>query len=63
MVGHHSDRYEHFGYAAAQLDDLAGLFAVTTDRCADRRVGAPGRGKLEVGVGDLASRCRSPSKS
>jgi adenosylcobinamide-phosphate synthase len=25
MVGHHSERYERFGYAAARLDDLAGL--------------------------------------
>jgi adenosylcobinamide-phosphate synthase len=25
MVGHHSARYERFGYAAARLDDLAGL--------------------------------------
>jgi adenosylcobinamide-phosphate synthase len=25
MVGHHSERYEHFGFAAARLDDLAGL--------------------------------------
>jgi adenosylcobinamide-phosphate synthase len=25
MVGHHSERYEHFGYTAAHLDDLAGL--------------------------------------
>ena len=23
MVGHHSDRYEHFGWAAARLDDVA----------------------------------------
>lgn len=25
MVGHHSSRYERFGYAAARLDDLVGL--------------------------------------
>jgi adenosylcobinamide-phosphate synthase len=25
MVGHHSERYERFGFAAARLDDLAGL--------------------------------------
>ncbi|HEX4018091.1 MAG TPA: cobalamin biosynthesis protein [Frankiaceae bacterium] len=25
MVGHHSERYERFGYVAARLDDLAGL--------------------------------------
>ena len=25
MVGHHSERYERFGYAAARIDDLAGL--------------------------------------
>jgi adenosylcobinamide-phosphate synthase len=25
MVGHHSERYERFGYAAARTDDLAGL--------------------------------------
>ena len=25
MVGHHSERYERFGCAAARLDDLAGL--------------------------------------
>ncbi|MEA2686725.1 MAG: adenosylcobinamide-phosphate synthase [Actinomycetota bacterium] len=24
MVGHHSDRYEHFGWASARLDDAAG---------------------------------------
>jgi adenosylcobinamide-phosphate synthase len=25
MVGHHSERYENFGFASARLDDLAGL--------------------------------------
>ncbi|SNQ49189.1 Cobalamin biosynthesis protein CobD (fragment) [Frankia canadensis] len=25
MIGHHSDRYERFGWAAARLDDLANL--------------------------------------
>lgn len=25
MIGHHNERYEHFGWAAARLDDLIGL--------------------------------------
>ena len=25
MVGHRSSRYEHFGWASARLDDIAGL--------------------------------------
>ncbi len=46
MVGHHSDRYEHFGYAAARLDDVAGLLpsrltAVLTVVLARRVGGSP----------------------
>jgi len=47
MVGHHSDRYERFGWAAARADDVAGwpaarFAALTTGAVADA-VGGDGR--------------------
>jgi adenosylcobinamide-phosphate synthase len=46
MVGHHSERYEHFGWAAARTDDVANwmparVTALLTAACAPAVGGAP----------------------
>jgi adenosylcobinamide-phosphate synthase len=59
MVGHHSERYERFGFPAARLDDLAGLLparlaAALTVFLAPRVGGSP-RGAWHVWRRDATS--------
>jgi adenosylcobinamide-phosphate synthase len=59
MVGHHSPRYERFGWAAARLDDVANWLparatAVLTTACAPLAGGSP-RGALRVWLRDGAA--------
>jgi adenosylcobinamide-phosphate synthase len=65
MIGHHTPRHEHFGWAAARLDDLLNLPA---SRCAALLLGAaaatmPGAsaGNAREAVQRDASRHRSPN--
>ena len=61
MIGHRTERYEAFGWAAARLDDLVNLPASRLSRCVDRaaarsRTGASPRDALARG----AARRRPP---
>lgn len=61
MVGHHNQRYEHFGWAAARLDDAAGwvparIFAMLVVAAAPRRAPA-----IRAAIAHDASRHPSPN--
>lgn len=58
MVGHHNDRYEHFGWASARLDDAANLVAA---RVTAALTLAPLGGKRQLAARVRAEARRHPS--
>ena len=63
MIGHHSPRYERFGWAAARLDDVANLIpARVTGLLAAGLAPAVG-GSPAARAADASPRRRQPSQS